>query len=245
MFARTVGTVPYMAPEIVIPTTTKVGRAVDVWSLSICFYRMLYRRFPQKHQGATCAEVMTKIGDFPIGEIDFPLNWEEWEETNGVNLTSYKSLKSTEFTTLSLNRAATSSNLDATTSPSENSLKLAQNPNTHASTTTTTQGSTQYINLNNSPNLSPTMSNVNSPGGQTIKIKKLSNMSKTAMTSMESRNRHFVADVRRRYQNLINVMRGCLQHQDTLRWTASEIAGGIAGKCAKTSRDLLVSKEKV
>ena len=59
------GTLIYMAPEVVLPKESeyRVGRGIDMWSLGICWYYLLYDKFPDKHKGCTKTEVMFAIRD--------------------------------------------------------------------------------------------------------------------------------------------------------------------------------------
>ena len=87
------GTVRYMAPEMVwqLPSsssksttssannnqqTVKVGKSADLWSLGICFYRLLFGIFPSKHDGVSETEILLAIRDrcheIEYYEIEFP-----------------------------------------------------------------------------------------------------------------------------------------------------------------------------
>jgi serine/threonine protein kinase len=49
---RRVGTIAYMAPEIVDSTGVYDGAPVDVWSLGVMLYVMVYCNYPFGHDGA-------------------------------------------------------------------------------------------------------------------------------------------------------------------------------------------------
>ncbi len=89
---RRIGTVCYMAPEIVCPqlaynSPNLVGRGIDIWSLGICFYVLLYNKFPEKHDGETITEVLFAIRDQSRG-IRFEKEWERVWTSTEVKLTT-------------------------------------------------------------------------------------------------------------------------------------------------------------
>ncbi len=88
---RRIGTVPYMAPEVALANraktkcSNKVGRAIDIWSLGICFYRILYEgQFPDKHKGTTCTELLLAICD-RRSKIEYPKQMDRWRKCENSN----------------------------------------------------------------------------------------------------------------------------------------------------------------
>ncbi len=90
---RRIGTVPYMAPEVALAnrakteSSNKVGRGIDIWSLGICFYRILYEgQFPDKHTGTTCTELLLAICD-RRSKIEYPKQMDRWRGCENTAIT--------------------------------------------------------------------------------------------------------------------------------------------------------------
>ena len=65
LILKRMGTVQYMAPEMIHPTGKlnefRVTRCADIWSLGIIFYYLIWGKFPDKHQGERMSEILCNI----------------------------------------------------------------------------------------------------------------------------------------------------------------------------------------
>ena len=83
VIVKRMGTVQYMAPEMIHPTGKlnefRVTRCADIWSLGIIFYYLIWGKFPDKHQGERMSEILCNI-QATKENIMFPEEFSSWVE---------------------------------------------------------------------------------------------------------------------------------------------------------------------
>lgn len=75
------GTVRYMSPELLSKQVSKADTRLDVWSLGILFYRLVYGKFP--FDGKDWAEIKKNVIDY---KLKFPTNRDVMNEQEEVPL---------------------------------------------------------------------------------------------------------------------------------------------------------------
>ena len=96
---RRVGTIAYMAPEIVDSTGVYDGAPVDVWSLGVMLYVMVYCNYPFGHDGAggeSTRKVLERIRGaqvrktFKLAQKDVPSWPRSWADSSLLQLYSHR-----------------------------------------------------------------------------------------------------------------------------------------------------------